>query len=298
MSSGVMTEITVYAPAKINLILTVKWRRPDGYHEIDTVMQKLELADRLRLRVIDKGIRLRCPGSDLPDNQDNLVFRAARAFLDAAGLSSGVDIVLEKRIPVAAGLGGGSSDAAAVLTGLNTLFAAGLANEILHGLGRTLGADVPFFVADYGAARATGIGDRLVEVPSLDRCSVVLVNPGFPVSTRWVYENLALTTGDNPYILARNCETTSRNVSKPANLPIELSNDLEGVTIRRFPVIAQIKQEVLQAGADGVLMSGSGPTVFGLFCGEREQALSRAQSTCGGLAGKYGGQVILTGVAA
>ncbi|MCF6291074.1 MAG: 4-(cytidine 5'-diphospho)-2-C-methyl-D-erythritol kinase [Desulfobacterales bacterium] len=293
-----MTEITVHAPAKINLVLTVKGRRPDGYHEIDTLMQKLELADRLRLRVIDRGIRLRCPGTDLPENGDNLVFRAARAFLDAAGLSSGIDIVLHKRIPVAAGLGGGSSDAAAVLTGLNTLFAAGLDHETLHGLGRSLGADVPFFVAGYVAARATGIGDRLVEASSLDRCSVVLVSPGFPVSTRWVYENLALTTRDNPYILARNCETTSRNVSKPANLPIELSNDLEGVTIRRFPVIAQIKQQVLQAGAEGVLMSGSGPTVFGLFCGEPEQALSRARACCRGLAGKYGGQVILTGVAA
>ncbi len=297
MPAGAMKEITVYAPAKINLVLTVKWRRPDGYHEIDTLLQKLELADRLRLRIIDHGIRLRCPGTDLPGNEDNLAFRAARAFLDAAGLSSGVDIVLEKRIPVAAGLGGGSSDAAAVLTGLNTLSGAGLDNDTLHALGRSLGADVPFFVAGYRAARATGIGDRLVAAPSLDRCPVVLVNPGFPVSTRWVYESLALTTRDNPYILARNCETASGNGAKPANLPIELANDLEGVTIRRFPVIAQIKQELLQAGADGVLMSGSGPTVFGLFCGEPEHSLSRARTSYSVLAGKYGGQVILTAAA-
>lgn len=300
MSSPSGRSISVLAPAKINLFLVVKGRRPDGYHEIETVMQKLVLADRLQLTATDNGIRLLCSDADLPGDEGNLAYRAAMAFFAETGISAGVDIVLEKRIPVAAGLGGGSSDAAAVLTGLDTLFGACLDRAILHRLARGLGADVPFFVARCAAARATGIGDCLTEIDPLPDCRVVLVNPGFPVSTKWVYENLALTRGDNTFMLARDCEALGQDalVIGQKDIPIALFNDLERVTMGQFPFIGRIKEEFSQAGADGVLMSGSGPTVFGLFCGEREETLQRAQSCCKRFSELVDGHVILTDVMA
>lgn len=260
--------LVVEAPAKINLSLKVKSRRPDGYHEIESLMQKIALADVIRLGRREKGIQLLCPGVDLPEDEDNLAFRAARVLLDCAGITAGVDIVLEKNIPVAAGLGGGSSDAAAVLLGLDRLFAVGLSRTQLMALAKPLGADVPFFVSGFAAARATGIGDCLTRAAALADCYIVLINPGFPVSTKWVYENLALTSRGNPFIVAPGRKTEMIGVSAGDNISIKLENDLEAVTIERYPLLAEIKEELSRDGADGVLMSGSGPTVFGLFHNE------------------------------
>ena len=292
--------VTVENPAKINLFLKVCHRRSDGYHEIETLMQKIDLVDRVRLEAGGDTIRLACPGSDLPEDEGNLAFRAARLLLAKGGVESGVDIVLEKRIPVAAGLGGGSSDAAAVLSGVNLLFDLGLDQGELLGLGRQLGADVPFFVTGYRAAWATGIGDRLTEAAPLDDgCLLVLVNPGFHVSTRWVYESFALTTGDNPYILARDWSGpqqqngVEKNPRQSAN-SLELFNDLEAVTVNKFPEIGDIKCELLATGAEKVLMSGSGPTVFGIFGSTGEDAWKRARLSCNKLAKKYGRGVFLT----
>ena len=258
--------LTIEAPAKINWYLSIKRRRPDGYHDLETGMQKLELADLLHMSVGEKGVRLSCPGTDLPEDHRNLAYRAAEAFLSASGEPCGVNIVLEKKIPVAAGLGGGSSDAAAVLLGMNTLLATSFNTEKLHSLAQPLGADVPFFIGTYDAAWATGIGDHLQENAPLENCWVVLVNPGFPVSTKWVYENFALTTGGNPYILGRELEHEKLRNS------FTLFNDLESVTISRFPEVGEIKEELLAGGAKGALMSGSGPTVFGLFA-EKQSAV-------------------------
>lgn len=288
-------RVTIEAPAKLNLYLKVKRKRPDGYHEIESLMQKIELADHLYLRAGGKGIRLVCPGTSLPENEDNLAFQAAEAFLTKAGLSSrshrfaGVDIVLEKKIPVAAGLGGGSSDAAAVLQGMNALFGAGLNMEQMLALAEPLGADVPFFVTAYSAAWATGIGDNLEQAEPLGDYRIVVVNPGFPVSTKWVYENFALTTPGNAFILARNPETEGNELSRRPAMPQGLYNNLEKVTVSRFPEIENIKRELLQDGAVGALMSGSGPTVFGLF-------KDRAAATRGfeNQAGKYGENVFNT----
>jgi 4-diphosphocytidyl-2-C-methyl-D-erythritol kinase len=259
------------APAKINLHLRVLGRRPDGYHDLETVMQKLELSDRLELYPAASGVRLSCPGSGLPDNSDNIVFRAAASYLAQAGIATGIDIVLHKHIPVAAGLGGGSSDAAAVLLGLNSMFGRVLSEMVLLQLAGTLGADVPFFVAGMDAARATGIGDRLQPAAPLQGCRVLLVNPGFPVSTKWVYENFALTMPGNPYMLGREQNHLNYRDFLASSEPLSASNDLESVTIGHFPELGEIKETMLASGAGIALMSGSGPTVFGLF---REEALA------------------------
>lgn len=256
--------IRLKAPAKINLYLAVKGKRADGYHEIESLMQKIDLADQIQLSSGGQGIRLTCVGADLPTDEGNLAFRAADAFLRKTG-GSGVEITLEKKIPVAAGLGGGSSDAAAVLRGLNMLFAGDMSEEELLALAKPLGADVSFFMYDWPAAWATGIGEELTPAESLTNCHLVLVNPGISVSTGWVYKNFALTSGSNTFILARGRRSgDSRSLWRP-KMPEDLYNDLEAVTIPHYPEIEQIKNELRHDGAVGVLMSGSGPTVFGLF---------------------------------
>ncbi len=261
MSANQGGSVTLRAPAKVNLFLRVLERRSDGYHNLDTVMQKLELSDLLTLAVTEEsGIVLRCPDSDLPEDRSNIVWRAAEAFLAACGCEKlGLAITLEKNIPIAAGLGGGSSDAGTVLTGLNRLLAAGLTIAELIELARPLGADVPFFVTGYGAVRAEGIGDRMVPLPSLKNCSFVLVNPGFSVSTRWVYEKYALTMAGKDSKLY-DSQKKMDHLLLPSGV-----NDLERVTLSLYPEIELLKQKLLVHGAASVLMSGSGPTVFGVF---------------------------------
>lgn len=255
------TSLVLRAPAKVNLSLLIRGRRPDGYHDLDTVMQKLKLCDLVALTVTDEpGIILRCPDSDLPEDRSNIVFRAAEAFFTACACEKvGVDITLEKNIPVAAGLGGGSSDAGTVLVGLDRLFGTGLSTTDLIALARPLGADVPFFVTDFGAVRAKGIGDQMSAVPSLKDCTFILVNPGFPVSTRWVYEKYALTMADKDSKL-RDSQKKKDHVPPYAGI-----NDLEQVALVSYPEIERLKQGLLGLGASSVLMSGSGPTVFGIF---------------------------------
>jgi 4-diphosphocytidyl-2-C-methyl-D-erythritol kinase len=282
-------EITMVAPAKINLCLRVLARRPDGYHELETLMQKVELADRIHLRLGVEGIRLVCSGADLPCDEGNLVYRAARDFLRAVGSEQGVDVDLEKRIPVAAGLGGGSSDAAAVLKGLNILLGTGFSEERLREFGKALGADVPFFVSEHPAAWATGIGDILQPAATLGDCWIVLANPGFAVSTKWVYENFALTTGGNPYKLGRvprhsGCVSPGSGVCGG-----HFCNDLEFVTLARHPEVGVMKEELLACGATAAMMSGSGPTVFGIFHDAKQAVAS--QNT---MLSRHGGQVFLT----
>lgn len=279
----------VEAPAKINLFLAVKSRRPDGYHNIESFMQKLSLVDDVHLGIAKEGIRLACPDSNLPQDADNLAYRAARLFLDTCGLDAGVEIVLHKRIPVAAGLGGGSSDAAAVLLGLDELFGTRMGRQKMMSLGQTIGADVPFFLSGYDAAWVAGIGDCLSEAEPLVDHWVVLVNPGFPVSTKWVYENFALTTGGNTFILAPGKNVGEKAVCRQAGSHFELFNDLESVTLERYPEIGAIKRALARQGAVGALMSGSGPTVFGLFA-DKGKAVHSFQT----LSERYGKSVFLT----
>ncbi|MGD9950505.1 MAG: 4-(cytidine 5'-diphospho)-2-C-methyl-D-erythritol kinase [Desulfobulbus sp.] len=271
--------ITLQAPAKVNFSLKVLGRRDDGYHFLATHMQKVGLYDTIKLRMVDEGIQLSCPGRGIPEDRNNLVFRAAELFLDWAAQNGftgnkGVAITLEKNIPVAAGLGGGSSDAAHTLLGLNALFAAACPPDSLVAMGLQLGADVPFFLDPSAAARATGIGEILQSVTPLKDYQVLLVNPGFSVSTRWVYQTFALTEKVNSVNLSNSQEVVG--VLDGAGFPLLLANDLEQVTIQKFPELRRIKAEMLAQGARGALMSGSGPTIFGIF--QDQQKVERAAS--------------------
>jgi len=264
-------ELEILAPAKVNLFLAVLSKRADGYHDIVSVMQKLDLADRLHICLEGSGISLHCPSSAVPEDTSNLAWKAARLFFDQTGIKADVRITLHKEIPVSAGLGGGSSDAAAVLLGLNRLCAAGLEKEVLLSMAARLGADAPFFVADMKTALATGTGTELQPIDGPKGYWLVLVNPGLAVSTQWVYENLILTSDANPYKLSGYSHLPEyaaslleavfhRGSSEPG-----LFNDLEAVTVGTHPVICTIKEQLLTDGAFAALMSGSGSTVFGLF---------------------------------
>jgi 4-diphosphocytidyl-2-C-methyl-D-erythritol kinase len=246
------------APAKINLCLHVLGRRPDGYHELCMLMQRVGLMDRVTIELTaGRDIVVECPGLELAEGEQNIARRAACVVLEGVGSSQGVHIRIDKQIPAAAGLGGGSSDAATVLTGLNEMLGAPLPKEQLLREGARLGADVPFFV-NGETAWARGVGDILEKASALPRVWYVLVNPGFSVSTAWVYANLGLTT-------TRDVSKLPEFFTSPGDLAKLLYNDLESVTIGRYPEIALIKRQLLEAGALGALMSGSGPTVFGMF---------------------------------
>jgi 4-diphosphocytidyl-2-C-methyl-D-erythritol kinase len=259
--------LTVYAPAKVNLSLKILGRRDDGYHLLDTCMQKLGLYDTLTLHRAGQGICLQCPGADIPEDENNLVYKAAQLFLDwmaqKKGVRPSVRIVLAKAIPVAAGLGGGSSDAAATLLGLNKLLDGECPEEELFTMGLSLGADVSFFLHQAPAVRAQRIGEEMEPIASLRDCWILLVNPGFSVSTRWVYQNFALTEKDESGTLKNSQQVVGGLYG--TDLSLLLVNDLERVTLTEYPALERIKNEMLGLGAEGALMSGSGPTLFGIF---------------------------------
>ncbi|NTW06758.1 MAG: 4-(cytidine 5'-diphospho)-2-C-methyl-D-erythritol kinase [Syntrophaceae bacterium] len=251
------------APAKINLFLRVLGKRPDGYHDIFSLMQKITLYDELTFLPRSEGIVLKCPNSNLPISKDNLVFRAAESVFSYAGYSSGIEITLTKNIPVAAGLGGGSSDAATTLLALNEMCQLGLTKAELMKLGAKLGADVPFFI--FGdSAFAAGIGDQLTVWENPLKLNIVLINPFFPLSTKLVYEslNLRLTKGQINYSIPR--------LSALSDITREIHNDLETVSLKMHPELAELKQLLLRHGALSAMMSGSGPTVFGIFTDENK----------------------------
>lgn len=280
--------ITRVSPAKVNLYLKVLRKRPDGYHEIATLMQKIALADEMEFREGKPGVRLSCPGSGLPEDSRNLVFRAAQMLLAEAGRERGVEIVLRKKIPTGAGLGGGSSNAAATLTGVNELLGLGFGRERLMAMGKKLGADVPFFIYSGeggGAAWAFGIGEILRPVEYIPSLCFLLVNPGFEVSTRDVYEGLGMTAREDGETGEK---TELTNGPTTFNMPVfnkeggpedvagMLRNDLERVTLKLHPELEDIKGKLLHYGALGSLMSGSGPTVFGIFRDEKDASRAAA----------------------
>ena len=260
--------------AKVNLYLKVLNKRTDGYHDIASLMQKIDLADEMEFRAAGTGIRLSCPGSGLPEDSRNLVHRAARAILDAAGEKRGIEIVLRKKIPTGAGLGGGSSNAATTLAAINEVLKLGFSREDLIGMGSKIGADVPFFIYG-GRAWAFGIGEVLKPAGDIPDMSFLLVNPGFEVSTKTVYEglnlsvNFGLTKGPTTFNIP--VFNRSGGLKDIAGM---LHNDLEAVTLNLHPQLKEIKKELLRCGALASLMSGSGPTVFGVF--EDEEGASRA----------------------
>ena len=250
-------ELALQAPAKVNLHLRILGRRPDGYHEVFTLMQALDLADTLFLGDGAQELEFTCDDPAL--SRDNLVEKAARAWFAAAGLPPRARLRLIKQVPVGAGLGGGSSDAAATLLGLNALHGGLLEPAQLHSLACSLGADVPFFLAG-GTALCRGIGEKVEPLPGFPPLHYVLVNPGFSVSTAWVYRNLDLewTSADTERRIRR---------SYPVGAIWDelLVNELEEVTVTAHPELDDLKRELTGYGAVGALMSGSGPTVFGVF---------------------------------
>lgn len=253
-----MDSLTLSAPAKINYLLDVIRKRPDGYHDLRMIMQRVNLCDEITLTLTDyPGINVTCNSDGAPDGPDNIAWKAARTLLDLAESGTGVNIEIRKNIPVAAGLGGGSSDAASVLMGMNELLKLGLTDQKLMEIGCKLGADVPFFIFK-STALAEGVGEKLTLLPKMPNCWILLVNPGVHVSTAWVYRSLQLTKREELNILPKFFESIEDVVAI-------FSNDLESVTIPTFPVIADIKARLMDLGAVGSMMSGSGPTVFGVF---------------------------------
>lgn len=258
-----MNSIILKARGKINLTLDVVGKRENGYHDLRMVMQTINLYDTLYIRKTKaSGIRLTANYSWLPTNEKNIAYRAAELFFEEANLDAGVAIELTKRIPVAAGLAGGSTDAAATLIGLNRLFDTKYSRQKLMEMGLNLGADVPFCILR-GTVLAEGIGEVLSPLSPMPSTNVVLVKPPISVSTATVYKSLDINTiHKHPNTEAMIEAIKCKNIHHIAR---NMVNVLEGVTIPMHPVIEEYKEELIKQGAIGAMMSGSGSAVFGLF---------------------------------
>ena len=258
-----MDSIWINAPAKINIGLDVLRRRDDGYHEVKMIMQSIRLFDRLTItKTTEPGIHLQTNLSFLPVNENNLVYRSAGLLMNEFGIEGGVDIRLSKRIPVAAGMAGGSTDAASCLLAMNELYELGLSKKDLMERGVTLGADIPYCILK-GTALSEGIGEKLSVIPKTPDCYILIAKPGIHVSTKFVYTNLVLDEHTKHPDIDRMIAAMEQDDLK--DLCNHLGNVLETVTIPAHPEIAMIKECMMENGALGSLMSGSGPTVFGIF---------------------------------
>lgn len=258
-----MDSLRLRAYGKINLGLDVVNKRPDGYHNVKMVMQTVNIFDRIEInKIFIPEIRISTNLFYVPINENNLVYKAAKLLMDEFNIKGGVKINLRKYIPVSAGMAGGSSDAAATLFGLNKLFMLELTIEELMERGLKIGADVPYCLIR-GTALAEGIGERLTRLPPMPNCHVVIAKPGFSVSTKYVYENLKVNEIDiHPDIDGIILGIRQNNIYTVAS---KLQNVLESVTVSEYPVIQQLKETMIRNGALNSIMSGSGPTVFGLF---------------------------------
>lgn len=290
-------ELKAYA--KINLGLDVLGRRPDGYHEVRMIMQTVGIYDTLVLKKTERNIAFHVtmagegnsPSADageVPDNEDNLGYKAAKLLMETYGIAEGVDISLTKRIPVAAGMAGGSTDAAAVLRGMNLLFGLDLSWETLQELGLKLGADVPYCIQG-GTALAEGIGEKLTDLSDAPECFLLVAKPDISVSTKYVYENLKTDTlKHRPDIDGMMAAIEKGSLDGILDC---MENVLQSVTEAKYPVISKLKQQMEAEGAAKAMMSGSGPTVFGIFK-EEEKARAAYEAV---LRGKLAKQVFLTG---
>ena len=259
--------------AKINLGLDVLGKREDGYHEVRMIMQTIRMYDQLDMRKsVEPGIHLTTNKKYIPVDENNLVWRAAKLMMDTCGIMEGVSIHLHKVIPVAAGMAGGSSDAAATLVGMNRLFHCGLSKEKLMELGVQIGADVPYCVLR-GTALAEGIGEKLTVLPPMPDCWILIGKPGISVSTKYVYTTLDLNTNTvHPDIDGMKKALEDGNLYGITEL---MGNVLQDVTIPAYLEVERIKEQMKTLGAVNAMMSGSGPTVFGIFDNEE-----KAQEAC------------------
>lgn len=263
--SGGSYMLYVKAPAKINLTLDVLSKRPDGYHEVEMIMTTVDLADRVGLESRkDKEIIIHSTNNFVPDDQRNLAYQAAKLLQDTYEINEGVSITIDKQIPIAAGLAGGSSDAAATLKGLNELWNLQLSVDRLAELGAQIGSDVPYCVYG-GTAIARGRGEKIEHIDAPPNCWVVLAKPTIGVSTAAVYGGLKIDGLEHPNTPEMVQAITEGNYEKMCS---NIGNVLESVTLKLHPEVQSIKDQMSRFGADAVLMSGSGPTVFGLVSNE------------------------------
>ena len=256
-----MKEITLKSYGKINLGLDVLYKREDGYHEINTIMQQIDLCDTLIIKENKEGLVLKSNSKDLPLDSTNLIYIAWKKIQEKTGINKGIEVILDKKIPIAAGLAGGSSNAAAILKGLNELWDLGFDEKDLREIGVEIGADVPFCIMG-GTALAKGIGEELTKLRPFKDKDLLLVNPGLAISTAEVYKSLNLKEKRRV-----NMEEIIQSIEKDDlnSLTKSIVNVMEEVVIRKNPIISEIKEDLIEYGALGSLMSGSGPTVFGLF---------------------------------
>src|SRR4030043_1316214 len=255
-------KLHLESPAKVNLRLEILRKREDGYHEIRTIFQKISLHDTLHFSLKRRrGIRITADHPGLPTGERNLVYQAVRSILERSDYEGGVDVVIEKRIPLGAGLGGGSSNAATTLKAVNQLLKMNLNRKELKEAGAKIGADVPFFLFE-GSAIGSGVGERLRKI-TLPTLWYILIYPNFEVSTRWAYQNFILTKTKYHFNLRKLLKT-------PEGIVRLLWNDLEGVVSGEYSEIRIMKRMLTSVGAMGAIMTGSGPTVLGIFPGEKK----------------------------
>lgn len=255
-----MRNLTIESFGKVNLALDVLYKRKDGYHEINSVMQQIDLKDILIFKDLKEGIIIESNSIELPLDNSNLVHKAWEKMKEVTGINRGIHIRLEKNIPIAAGLAGGSSNAAATLRALNILWDVGFTQEELMKIGKTLGADIPFCIMG-GTAKAEGIGEKLTRLKSFSKKHLLLGNPGIGISTAYAYSKIDLNEERLDMDNFINCmgDDDLYCVAK------SMKNIMEKPIIKEYPIIAEIKEIMIKNGALGSLMSGSGPTVFGLF---------------------------------
>ena len=268
-----MDRVYEKAYGKINLSLDVLGRRANGYHDVSMVMQTVDLYDVITLRKLSDrdGIILTTDVDNIPLDEGNIVYKAIKLVKEEYGIDIGVSADIKKRLPVAAGMGGGSADAAAALRGMNTLFELGLRSERLEELGVRLGADIPFLIKG-GIALAEGIGEKLTALPAFPECSLVIVNPNVSVSTKEVYEAFdSLTEVVHPDIKKLTDSLGKEDLGYIVKL---LGNVLEDVTIKKHGIIDEIKRLLVENGAVFSMMTGSGPTVFGIFENEEKAVMA------------------------
>jgi 4-diphosphocytidyl-2-C-methyl-D-erythritol kinase len=256
-----LERISLFSFAKINLCLYVLGKRKDGYHQIVSVMQAIDLADKLELFKLPSGIKIECNNPDIPCDKGNLAYLAADAFFKKCKIKGGVGIKLDKKIPIASGLGGGSSNAASVLKGLNQLYKTNLSEQELSSLGAKIGSDVPFFFSK-GQALVKGRGEIVQNIDIFDKYWLVLVKPNFEISTSWAYKALKIGLTTKPIEI--NLKVCKEKLSFFSAIS-SWENHLEMVVFKEYPIIKNIKQTLINLGTAKASMSGSGPTVYGLL---------------------------------
>ena len=254
-----MKSIKLLSPAKVNLSLHVVAKRPDGYHNLSMIMARVSLYDEIVLTLKKEGISLSCKDLSVPENENNIAWKAAQALIKEKGLKTGVHIDLKKRIPMGGGLGGGSSNAASVLMGLNKLTGSMVTNDELIKIGLNLGADVPFFIFQ-NPALAEGVGEKMSLLEGFPELWLILINPGINVPTGDIFRNLNLGLTKE----GKNLNITRFNHSL-SKVSENMTNDLENVTFKIYPEVKEAKKLLVKHGAMAALMSGSGSTVFGLY---------------------------------